>query len=42
MTLRHNELGENTGEMLYEATSFVRIEPILQTLAGNLLVLMYQ
>ena len=34
-TLRHNELRGNIAEMLQEVTGDVRIEPILQSLAGE-------
>ena len=35
VTLRHNELRDNIGEMLQEVTNDVRIEPILQPLTGE-------
>ena len=35
MTLRHNKLRDDIGEMLHEVTNDVRIEPILQTLTGE-------
>ena len=35
VTLRHNELRDNIGEMLQEVTNDVRIEPILEPLTGE-------
>ena len=35
MTLRHNELRNNIGEMLQEVTNDIRIEPTLQLLTGE-------
>ena len=35
MTLEHNELRDNIGEMLQGVTNDVRIEPILQPLIGE-------
>ena len=35
MTLRHNELCGNIGQMLQEVTNYVRIEPISQPLTGE-------
>ena len=35
VTLRHNEIRDNIGEMLPEFTNNVRIEPILQPLTGE-------
>ena len=35
MALSHNELRDNTDEMLQEVTNHIRIEPILQLLTGE-------
>ena len=35
MTLKHNELRDNIGEILQEVTNNVRIEPILQPITGE-------
>ena len=35
MTLSHNELRDNTDEMLQKVTNNVRIEPTLQLLTGE-------
>ena len=35
MTLKHNKLRDNMGEMLQEVTNDVRIEPILQPVTGE-------
>ena len=35
MTLKHNELRDNIGELLQEFTNDVRIEPVLQPVTGE-------
>ena len=35
MTLRHNELRENIGEMLQDVTNDITIEQILQPITGE-------